>query len=143
MVGWPIIEPVDWNGVLIWYGTRMTDITDGTSQTFMVVEDAGRTELWRMGRHAQGFSYSGGWATPDYELALDGSDTLYYGSGQGMGPCVMNCTNDNEVYSFHQSGANILFADGSVHFIRNSIKNTVFAALSTKASGEIISFGDY
>ena len=56
---------------------------------------------------------------------------------QGYGPCVMNCTNDNEVYSFHPGGANFAFADGSVKFIRDSIRNATFAALVTKAAGDI------
>src|SRR5262245_2485183 len=142
-MGWPIIQPVDWNGILIYYPTRFADVKDGTSSTFLIVEDAGRTELYRMGRRAAGNSSSGAWADPDYELALDGSDLLTTGPGQGMGPCVMNCTNDNEVYSFHNGGANMLFADGSVHFIRDSIKNTIFAALSTRDSGEVISASEW
>ena len=85
----------------------------------------------------------GGWADPDLEIALDGSDTLPTGSGQGQGPCVMNCTNDNEVYSFHTDGANFAFADGSVRFIRDSIRATTFAALTTKAAGDIPDPGDY
>src|SRR5262249_262433 len=113
------------------------------SRTFLLVEDAGRPELYRMGRFAGNSAYNGAWAEPDYELALDGSDTLLTGQGQGFGPCVMNCTNDNEVYSFHPGGANILFADGSVHFVRESITPKVFAAMTTKAGGEVFSDSDY
>lgn len=143
MAGWPIIQPQDWNGVLIYQPLKLLDIIDGTSSTIAVVEDAGRTDLYRMGRLASGNSSSGAWADPNYELALDGSDTLTTGLGQGFGLCVMNCTNDNEVYSFHSGGANFLFADGSVHFIRESIKNTTFAALYSRMSREIISASDW
>lgn len=139
LAGWPIIEPVDWNGILIDRPVRLTDIQDGTSQTFMVVEDGGRPALYRMGRRASGGSTSGAWADPHYELALDGSDTLKTGPGQGMGTCVMNCTNDNEVYSFHFAGVNFLFADGSVRFLRDSIEPLTFAALTTKSGGEVVS----
>ena len=59
-----------------------------------------------------------------------------------MGTCVMNCTNDNEVYSFHSGGANMLFGDGSVRFVRETISPQTFAALTTKAGFETIS-GDY
>ncbi len=111
--------------------------------TFLLVEDAGRPELYRMGRHAVGGAGNGAWADPDYELALDGSDTLYTGQGQGQGTCVMNCTNDNEVYSFHPGGANMLYADGSVRFLRDSVSAITFAALTTKAGGEVISDSDY
>src|SRR5207247_445650 len=114
---------------------RVQDIKDGTSVTFLVVEDSGRPELWRMGRKAAGAASAGGWADPNLEIALDGSDTLFTGNGQGFGPCVMNCTNDNEVYSFHTGGANFAFADGSVRYIRDTIRNTTFGALVTKAAG--------
>jgi prepilin-type processing-associated H-X9-DG protein len=96
-----------------------------------------------MGRFAVGGSGNGCWADPDFELALDGSDTLLTGPGQGMGTCVMNCTNDNEVYSFHPGGANMLYADGSVRFLRDSVSALTFAALTTKAGNEVINGGDY
>lgn len=143
LAGWPIIQPADWNGIMGYEPCRIAHITDGTSSTFLVVEDAGRPDLWRMGRKAIGSSYSGGWADPNYELALDGSDTLYTGQGQGFGTCVMNCTNDNEVYSFHPGGAIMAYADGSVRFLRDTIRPQVFAALTTKAGDEVISADDY
>jgi prepilin-type N-terminal cleavage/methylation domain-containing protein/prepilin-type processing-associated H-X9-DG protein len=143
LAGWPVIQPPDWNGILTFRPTRLVDITDGTSTTFLLVEDAGRPELYRMGRKAVGGSGNGAWADPDFELALDGSDTLYTGPGQGMGTCVMNCTNDNEVYSFHTGGANMLFGDGSVRFIRDTIAAETFAALTTKATGEVVDARDY
>ena len=49
----------------------------------------------------------------------------------------MNCTNDNEMYSFHHGGANIAMADGSVRFLRENISNKTFAALVTKSAGDI------
>jgi len=137
MVGWPYYSPPAENGIMTPTPCRITDIRDGTSQTFLVVEDPARPQLWRMGRRATGVASAGGWADPNLEIALDGSDTLLTGNGQGFGPCVMNCTNDNEVYSFHPGGANFAFADGSVRFISDSISNTTFAALVTKAAGDV------
>jgi len=139
IIGQPPAQPLDWNGVLIDRGLRILDISDGSSNTWMVVEVSSRPDLWRMGRRAAGGSSSGGWADPHYEIALDGSDTLTTGPGQGMGPCVMQCTNDNEVYAFHIGGANFLFADGSVRFVRSSIEIATFMALTTRCNGEIIS----
>ena len=60
------------------------------------------------------------------------------GSGQGAGSCVMNCTNDNEAYSFHPTGCNLLFADGSVRFVSDRISNATFAALTTRASQDFV-----
>ena len=50
----------------------------------------------------------------------------------------MNATNENEPYAFHPAGANVLFADGSVRFVRETVKLDVFAALCTRAAGEVV-----
>jgi prepilin-type processing-associated H-X9-DG protein len=143
LVGWPYYSPPAQNGAMTERPCRIVDIKDGTSTTFLVVEDSARPELWRMGRRAEGAASAAGWADPNLEIALDGSDTLPYGQGQGYGPCVMNCTNDNEVYSFHLGGANFAFCDGSVRFIKDTIRNTTFAALVTRASRDVPDPNDY
>ncbi len=135
--GWPYYSPIADNGIMTQSACRIVDITDGTTQTLLVAEDAGRPELWRMGRRIAGIASAGGWSDPNVEIALDGSDTTTVGQGQGKGLCVMNCTNDNEMYSFHSGGANAAFADGSVRFLRESIDAKTFAALVTKSAGDI------
>ena len=137
LVGWPLYSPAAENGVMTGRPCRLIEITDGTSQSLFVVEDGGRPNLWRMGSLRNGLASAGAWSDPNLEIALDGSDTLLTTNGQGLGPCVMNCTNDNEMYSFHQGGANIAMVDGSVRFLRETISNTTFAALVTKAAGDI------
>ena len=47
------------------------------------------------------------------------------------------------VNSRHPGGANVLFADGSVHFIKSSIAIKTWWALGTKANGEVISSDTY
>ena len=41
--------------------------------------------------------------------------------------------------SRHSGGANVLFGDGSVHFMKNSIDSGTWAAVGTRAGGEVIS----
>jgi prepilin-type processing-associated H-X9-DG protein len=40
--------------------------------------------------------------------------------------------------SGHGGGANVVLADGSVHFLRDSISLSTLQALSTRAGGEVI-----
>ncbi len=40
-------------------------------------------------------------------------------------------------FSFHPTGANFVFADGSVHFLNTTIDRTLFQALSTYNGREI------
>ncbi|MEX2173839.1 MAG: DUF1559 domain-containing protein [Pirellulaceae bacterium] len=143
LVGWPLYDPPEHNGILTVTPCTAAEVYDGLSQTLLLVEDAGRPELWRMGRRAEGRATDAGWADPNFEIALDGSDFLTTGSGQKLGPCVMNCTNDNEAYSFHSEGCNLLFADGAVRFVSDQVSNRVFAALSTRASGDLVDGGAF
>ena len=56
---------------------------------------------------------------------------------------MVNCTSNNEIYSFHPGGSNALFVDGSVHFIKDVASVQLVAALVTRAGGEIISADQY
>jgi len=47
------------------------------------------------------------------------------------------------VNSTHPGGANLLFGDGSVHFIKSSIADRTYWALGTRAGGEVISADQY
>jgi prepilin-type N-terminal cleavage/methylation domain-containing protein/prepilin-type processing-associated H-X9-DG protein len=52
---------------------------------------------------------------------------------------LMNCTNKEEIYSFHVGGANFLFGDGAVRFIQESIHPEQFISLFTATAGDIAS----
>jgi len=121
--------------------TRMREITDGTSNTILLTEDAGRPRLWRVGRPGPDQAVSGGpWAGVNNGIILQGSQSD--GSNR-PGPCALNCTNDHEIYSFHPGGANAVFADGSVHFLQAGMSVPTLAALITRAGGEVVSPSDY
>ena len=115
---------------------RIAEIRDGTSNTMAICEDAGRPELWRAGKKVSGTVSGAGWANRDNEYITHG----YSNDGASTpGPCAVNCTNSNEIYSFHSGGANILLCDGSVRFLTPSVPMRVVGALITRAGGETIS----
>lgn len=87
---------------------RAADISDGLSHTFMLTEVAGRPQRW------QGGAWTGvneplnaAWSDPRTILQIEGVST-------GNRTCLLQCDNSNEIYSFHPSGVNFLFADGHV-----------------------------
>jgi len=126
----------DYEGVLTHnHLTRLAEITDGASQTILIAECAGRPKLWRAGRLVPEIVAPGGvWASGTLLFGLGSTPD---GSSQ-PGPCAINCTNNRETYSFHPGGANVTFADGSVHYLQASIGMRVFARLATRAGGEAV-----
>ncbi|HEY1187827.1 MAG TPA: DUF1559 domain-containing protein [Gemmata sp.] len=116
--------------------TAIVGVTDGTSNTILLAEDAGRPNLYQKGKNIGTTTGDGwGWADPDaVGISLDGSSNDL---STKYGPCFINCTNDSEVYSFHSGGTNVLLADGSVRFIREGISPATFAALVTAQAGDI------
>jgi len=115
-------------------------ITDGTSNTLLVSELAGRPQWWVMGAmqpSTSGLRFSAWWGP----WASYNSATYKTWSDDGMTPggfCTINCNNSWGIYSFHTAGANAVFADGSVHFLAVGLSRDVFAALVTRAGGETI-----
>ena len=51
---------------------------------------------------------------------------------------MMNCTNDNEIYSFHIGGCNFTMGDGSVRLIQESLDPEVFMSLFTRAGADVV-----
>ncbi|WP_152053488.1 DUF1559 family PulG-like putative transporter [Tautonia marina] len=143
---------------------RLADVRDGTSNTIMYAESAGRPFLFRKGGNqisedlAQVRVNGGGWARPASDLTLDGSAP---GGALLPGPCPLNCTNGedvgtspfphpyygtegtSEVFAFHPGGANVLLGDGSVRFIKETVNIRTFAGLVTRNGGELLSADDY
>jgi prepilin-type N-terminal cleavage/methylation domain-containing protein/prepilin-type processing-associated H-X9-DG protein len=123
--------------------TRVAEITDGTSNTILVAEDAGRPTFYNANRDVVPpiGGKEGGWADPNGAFSIDGSNPDGRNDDMGAiipGPCPINCSNNSEVYSFHSSGANVVFADGSVHFLSSSIQLCTLAALVTRQGGEVV-----
>lgn len=118
--------------------TPIARITDGTSNTIMVSEIAGRPQKWVKGQQIAGANADGGpnlvsWvagpAIP-FMTWLDDGVTAGYA-------CAVNCNNGG-IYSFHPGGAHILFGDGSVRFLSQSTSGDLARSLGTRDGGEVV-----
>jgi prepilin-type N-terminal cleavage/methylation domain-containing protein/prepilin-type processing-associated H-X9-DG protein len=121
---------------------RIADITDGTSNTIMILESAGRPYQYGPGQQTIGSldPGEGRWADPNGNLKLKGSNPAT-GSHSGtlsLNTCSMNCDNINETYSFHSAGCNFAFGDGSVRFLNSNTPIGVLGQLGTAAGSEVI-----
>jgi len=114
-------------------------ITDGTSNTMILAECAGRNRRFFMGREVSGAWTAGPWADPDSRLQIGGCDPT--SQVPALGPVAVNCINDKEIYAFHPGGAMILMADGSVRFLKATVKLDVVLQLLTRDRGEVV--GDF
>ncbi len=119
--------------------TKILSITDGTSNTMLIKEIAGKAELYwgtrDSGQQLDGMHGGfGGWCDPTSSCSM-----LYGSSADGQttpGICHTNCSNDYGFNSFHPMGANHVFCDGSVRFITASTDIRIICAMVTKQGGE-------
>lgn len=113
---------------------KLSDITDGTSHTYTLVEDGGRPEFVIK----DGRSFAEMKAREKYNTGAAWADP--YSSFVETDVCgrLFNCHNENEIFSFHPGGCNFPFADGSVRFIPEEIDIPTFIALGTPDGGELI-----
>ena len=124
--------------------------TDGTSNTILLSECAGREDVWR-GRvmtpaqtnpslpnpvRARG----GAWATNDNPYAIGSRVGFPSGTIPTTVPMRINASNEwgFNFYSFHDGGAVFAFGDGSVRFLSESTPLANLATMCTRDGGEVL-----
>ncbi|MCA9063282.1 MAG: DUF1559 domain-containing protein [Planctomycetaceae bacterium] len=129
-------------------------VTDGLSNTIAITECAGKPDAWIRGHRMtidefeiydedEIIEWNGrfvaddgiGWADPDTSISV----SPFQGFSGNDRPVFINAINAGAAYSFHPGGTQILLADGSVHFLSDSIDGWLFISLCTRAGGEALS----
>ncbi len=153
------------NGVLKGGKTLISEITDGTSNSIMFVECAGRDERFvsqyfeGMYPVVRGLGPAGGpnarhrfwrWADPGSAFGTSGQpNNSGMPTNEGVPWPSTSATAGNqagpneEPYSYHPGGVNALFADGSVHFIKSTINLVAFRGILTINGGDVVSSDQY
>jgi prepilin-type N-terminal cleavage/methylation domain-containing protein/prepilin-type processing-associated H-X9-DG protein len=158
------------NGALHWVGptggnqlgtSTLTQITDGTSTTIAVAEDAGRVQPQvspykdPTGGGNNGFRAFWRWAEPDSGFGVSGPPAGGPGTGTainnnaspingGNGPAgcnwitTNNCGPNDEIFSFHTGGALVVFCDGHIELLRTGLDARICRMLVTAQGGETI-----
>jgi len=125
--------------------SKMSGITDGTSNTFLLGERTGGSTIYS-GRMPMtvpaevGQANGGGWGDPlNGDHWLKGS-VRNPGFPAPEGTCAINCTNlrGSSFHAFHPGGCHFLMADGSIQFLSESVSPFALAARITASKGEII-----
>lgn len=114
---------------------RFADMTDGTSNTFIVGERSSDIAL---------ATWTG--AIPGVEVPLRKDPSQTEGHfllvlGRGDHEPNSSSAHIDDFYSRHRQGVNCLFGDGHVRQVGNSIDMNVWRAIQTRMGGEVI--GDY
>jgi prepilin-type N-terminal cleavage/methylation domain-containing protein/prepilin-type processing-associated H-X9-DG protein len=130
---------------------KIEEITDGTSTTIIFYEDVGRNEkmFGAGGEYLDPVTGSASlhwrWANPDvssgFSKKLNNNKGATYltsdPNGDGCTWATHDCGPHSEAFSFHGNGAHMVFADGHVTFVRESISIPVLRALCTRAEGKV------
>ncbi len=120
-------------------GFRVADISDGLSSTFFVGERCSTMSLSTWAGVPTGAQVPSVRSPGDFS----GASALVLGH---CGPHLPNdsfVTDADAMSSAHTGGVQFLLGDGSVRSIRNSIAQSVYDAMATRAGGEVVDGNSY
>jgi prepilin-type N-terminal cleavage/methylation domain-containing protein len=118
---------------------RFADIRDGLSFTLFVGE-----RCTRMSYTTWTGAVPGGAVPSNLDpAAVEGAAALVLSHAGPHMPNNPDVTDADATSSFHVSGVNFVFGDGSVHIINSDINMRVYDALATRASKDVVTGTDF
>jgi prepilin-type N-terminal cleavage/methylation domain-containing protein/prepilin-type processing-associated H-X9-DG protein len=118
---------------MVWeHPRKFNDITDGTSNTFMIGEDVWNPAQPGAGRYGQGF----GWA---HAVHACRTAAIPPNARQANGQPFPD-DDWQRLHGFksrHPGGVQFAYADGSVHFVSDNTPLGIYRAMATIAGGEV------
>ncbi|WP_435017592.1 DUF1559 domain-containing protein [Tundrisphaera sp. TA3] len=154
------------NGLLKNSQTRISEAVDGTSNTVAFAEDAGRDPRYFCAYTDSGYNTATGWtaaynglsgsagkrrrfwrwADPASAIGVSGAinnkirpmfnASTPFNTTSGV---VVDAGANDEIFSYHPGGANVLMADGSVKFLKETTNPIVIRSIVTMNGGEVVS----
>jgi prepilin-type N-terminal cleavage/methylation domain-containing protein/prepilin-type processing-associated H-X9-DG protein len=124
--------------------TRMTSITDGTSNTLMLSESlmakVSSDNDWRGDIHNDDGVFRFHTVIGPNSTAPDliSSTTFFRPTGDPLMPVALGNPQRAAARSRHTGGVNAALCDGSVRFVRNAIALPTWAAMGSMAGGEVV-----
>ncbi len=102
------------------------------------------SDIWLIGSDSTGVTVGGpgiinvnnGFAARAYPEQIGDLTNVFNTAITGAASGHLNTFGTGAVYSFHASGVNTLYVDGTVHFIQAGISPQTFASLVTRSGGE-------
>lgn len=144
------------NGALVEGKMNLGGITDGTSNTIMLAESAGRHQIFAKGKVISpatkytdaGWSLYAGFSDYQHSIRVFGYSNDGLTRGGAGNCCVVNCTNgpsganstvdsQMQIYGFHSGTANIVRADGAVTTLGDSVTASVLGAMISRNGNEV------
>jgi prepilin-type N-terminal cleavage/methylation domain-containing protein/prepilin-type processing-associated H-X9-DG protein len=136
------------NGVICFNSQiKITDITDGTSNTLMAGErtfNGSDLAAYTYTKESLYFYYAAIWRAgniPPMGQVRVALDQINYRMPPGLTGSALNSALQKRILCYgsdHTGGANFLFSDGSVHFLADGLSLLTLQSLATRSGGEVI-----
>jgi prepilin-type processing-associated H-X9-DG protein len=136
---------ISWGGTLIVQrSVKMAEITDGTTHTLLAVEQSdycldGAGERIDC-RSDCGHGFPMGWGEDGWERIFNLTCVLHRLNEKSIGALGVagNCGPNRAIQSVHSGGANVALADGSVHFLSDSLDVKTLYNLANRDDGNSV-----